>query len=154
MNAIVSLLLALHANLSVAGRHPEAAEVAQAAANVAARVRAAPAGQAAHLWLLENALYDWAVQLIAAERLDEAVTAAHETVQVAGRAVTICGADVSAIVSLLLSLSGQLEVAGRHTESAEAMLLAADVRSACPPPQLREWCHSASSLALCKIMRD
>jgi hypothetical protein len=154
VNAIVSVLLALQADLAVAGRHPEAAEVAQAAADVLRGFAPPPAGQAAHLWLLENALFDWAVQLIAAGRLDEAAMAAHETVQVARRAVAICDADVNAIVSVLLALQADLAVAGRQPEAAEAMQLAANVQRACPPPQLREWCHSASSLALCKIMRD
>ena len=135
VNAIVSLLLALHANLSVAGRHPEAGEVAQAVANVLRGFAPPPAGQAAHLWLLENALYDWAVQLIAAERLDEAVTTARETVDVARQAAAASGADVNAIVSLLLALHANLSVAGRHPEAAEVAQAAANVlRGFAPPP--------------------
>ena len=48
-----------------------------------------------------QASYARASQLIAAGRLDEAVTAARETDQVARRAATASGADVNTIATLV-----------------------------------------------------
>jgi hypothetical protein len=87
-----------------------------------------PPGQTAYLLQFANALLFWVIQLIAAGRVDEAVAAAHETVAVARRAAAASGADVNATASMLLTLSSQLAVAGRHAEAAEAAQAAADLR--------------------------
>jgi tetratricopeptide (TPR) repeat protein len=135
VNTIASLLLDLSSALDAAGRHSDAAEQAQAEADVLRGFEPTPAGQAAHLLLLEQALFTQAARLIEAGRIDEAVTAAHEMVAVARRAAAASGADVNTIASLLLDLSGQLAVAGRHPEAAEAAQAAADVlRGFAPPP--------------------
>jgi hypothetical protein len=56
-------------------------------------------------------------------------------IAVARRAAAASGADVSTIASLLVDLSAQLAVAGRHLEAAEAAQAATDVlRGFAPPP--------------------
>jgi len=107
---------------------PEAAEAAQAAADVLRGFAPPPAGQTAYLLQFANALFVLVVRLIEAGRVDEAVTAAHEMVAVARRAAAASGADVSTIASLLLDLSGQLAGAGRQAEAAEVAQAAADLR--------------------------
>jgi len=85
---------------------------------------------------LLQALFASAIQLIAAGRVDEAVTAAHETVAVARRAAAASGAEVNAIVGVLHDLSLDLgATAGWHAEAAKAAQAAADVlRGFAPPP--------------------
>jgi hypothetical protein len=125
--SIASLMMTLSGQLSIAGVRPAAVDTAQAAADELRGFQPPPDGQAAYLWLFTQALYAWTVRLIEAGRLGEAATAAEQTVQAARQAAAAPGADASPIASLMMTLSGQLSIAGVRPAAVDAAQAAADI---------------------------
>jgi hypothetical protein len=119
-------LLAESSRLANEGQRTEAASTAQAAAEGLRVVQASADSDAAYLWLFTQALYTLTVRLIEAQRLDDAAAASHEAIDVSRQAAAAPGADVSAVASLMLSLSAQVAAAGLRPPAVDAAQAAAD----------------------------
>ena len=129
-----SQLLAESSRLAAEGQRDAAVDAARAAAEGLKVAQASADADAAYLWLFTQALYTLTVRLIEAQRLDDAANAAHDAVSVGRQAAAAPGADVSAVASLMISLSAQLAGAGLHPEAVDAAQAAADELRGFQPP--------------------
>jgi hypothetical protein len=125
--SIASLLVTLSEQLAGVPLRPEAVEAAQAAADLLRGFVPPTDARTAHLWLFTQALNNSTVRLIEAGRLDEAATAANETIQVARQAAAAPSADVTSIVSMLMTLSLRLATVPLRPEAVAVELAAAEL---------------------------